>query len=491
MISAGRNGRREKGARTFLKSQPLITENFLLQSGAAVRLYHEYAAGMPILDYHNHLPPREIAEDRRFENLAQIWLAGDHYKWRAMRANGVDERFITGPASDWEKFEKWAETVPATLRNPLFHWTHMELAFPFGIDDRLLNPVTARGIWNTAGARLAQPGFSARGLLKQWKVALVCTTDDPADDLAHHRRFAESEDGVVMVPSFRPDPALAMEDPAAWNAWVDRLSAAADVDIRGWAGLVQALAARCDYFHALGCRLSDHGLESIPADEFSARAVECAIAKLRGGEALDGEAVGQARSALLFELGRMYHARGWTQQFHVGVLRNMNSAFMKRLGRDSGGDTIGDFPQARGTARFLDRLDREGALARTILYNINPADNEVMAAMTGVFQDGSIAGKVQYGSAWWFLDQKSGMERQIDALSSLGLLSRFVGMLTDSRSFLSFSRHEYFRRILCNVLGGDIEQGLLPADFDLVGNMVKDICYRNAAGYFGFNVPQA
>ena len=477
------------GAKTVLRSQPLITENFLLQSKAAVRLYHEYAAGMPILDYHNHLPPREIAGDRRFENLTQMWLAGDHYKWRAMRTCGVAEHFITGPASDWEKFEKWAEVVPSTLRNPLYHWTHMELAFPFGISDRLLNPGTARGIWENANAQLAKPEFSVRGLLKQWKVVLVCTTDDPTDDLAHHREFADVKAGVSMVPAFRPDAVLAMEEPAAWNAWVDRLSAAADVDIRDWTSLLNALARRCDFFHACGCRLSDHGLERLPAAGLSEHDAAIAIARLRSGETLGSEAIRGVRLALLLELGRMYHAHGWTQQFHVGALRNVSSALEKRVGRDSGGDTIGDFPQAQSLARFLDRLEREDALAKTILYNLNPADNEVMGAMIGNFQDARVPGKIQYGSAWWFLDQKSGMERQLDALSSLGLLSRFVGMLTDSRSFLSFSRHEYFRRILCNVLGTDIEQGLMPRDFDLIGGLVKDVCYRNAAGYFGFNVP--
>lgn len=465
----------------------LITENFLLETPSGVRLYHEYARDLPIVDYHCHLPPREMAEDRRFANLTQIWLAGDHYKWRAMRANGVAERYITGDASDEEKFLAWAETVPKTLRNPLYHWTHMELKRPLGISDRLLGPKTAWRIWNECNARLAQPEFSCRGILRQMRVVLVCTTDDPTDSLQEHRAMAADPSFQIRVlPTFRPDRAMAVESVEQFNAWVDRLGEAAGFEIRHYEGFLEALDRRHEYFHAMGCRLSDHGLETMPAEEYTLAQVRAAFARLRRGAAVGPAEAARFKSALLYELALMHHRRGWAQQFHIGALRNTNTRRWQALGPDTGFDSIADGPYARPLARFLDRLDRQDRLARTILYNLNPADNAMMATMIGNFQDGHIPGKIQWGSAWWFLDQKDGIEQHLNTLSNLGLLSRFVGMLTDSRSFLSYTRHEYFRRILCNLLGRDMDAGLLPRDFELVGGLVRDICYHNAVRYFGF-----
>ncbi len=465
----------------------LITENFLLQTPSGVRLYHEYAKDLPIVDYHCHLSPRDMAQDRRFANLTQIWLAGDHYKWRAMRANGVAERFITGDASDEEKFLAWAETVPKTLRNPLYHWTHMELKRPLGISDRLLGPDTAWGIWSECNARLAEPEFSCRGILRQMRVVLVCTTDDPTDSLEAHRALAaDASFGVRVLPTFRPDRALAVESVEGFQAWIDRLQQAADMEVRHYDGFLEALGRRHEYFHAMGCRLSDHGLETIPAAEYTLADVRAAFARLRRGAALAPADAARFKSAVLYELALMNHQRGWTQQFHIGALRNTNTRGWRTLGPDTGFDSIADGPYARPLARFLDRLDQQDRLARTILYNLNPADNAMMAAMIGNFQDGRTPGKIQWGSAWWFLDQKDGIEQHLNTLSNLGLLSRFVGMLTDSRSFLSYTRHEYFRRILCNLLGSDMDAGLVPRDFGLVGGMVRDICYYNAVRYFGF-----
>lgn len=471
-----------------------ITENFLLQTEAAVRLYHEYAKPMPIFDYHSHLPPQQIAEDHQFENLTRIWLAGDHYKWRAMRSAGVPERYCTGDASDWEKFLKWAETVPKTLRNPLYHWTHLELKRPFGISDRLLSPATAQGVWEHCNALLRQKEFSARGILRQMNVVLLCTTDDPTDDLRWHRRIAEDAAFPIRVlPTFRPDRALAVENPAAFRAWVDRLSEASGVAIQDFDSFLEALRRRHDGFHAAGCRLADHGLSVFYAEPYTAQEIESAFRQVyRDGRPLDAELTAKFQSAVLLELAVMNAEKDWAQQFHFGCMRNNNTRAFQTLGPDTGFDSIGDWPQGTAMARFLDRLEQRGRLTRTILYNLNPADNELVATMLGNFQDGLTPGKMQMGSAWWFLDQKDGMERQIEALSNMGLLSQFVGMLTDSRSFLSFTRHEYFRRILCNVLGRDMTEGLLPRDFDLVGAMVQDICYRNAVRYFkieGISVP--
>ncbi len=472
--------KKRRGTDSFLH------RDFLLESPLARTLYHEVAADLPIIDYHNHLPPREIAEDRRFENLTRIWLAGDHYKWRAMRTLGVPERFITGDASDWEKFERWAACVPYTARNPLYHWTHMELREPFGINASL-NADTAARVWKAANAKLSLAAFSVRGLLKRARVEVICTTDDPTDDLRWHRAFARERAPFRMFPAFRPDAALWIDQPEAWNIWMEKLGAAAGKKVSDWSSLLDALRARCDFFHANGCRLADHGLEQMYADDCPPERADAIFRRARSGEPIGEADIRAFRSALLFELGLMYAERDWTQQFHLGALRNVNTRMQRMLGRDSGYDVIGDFEQARPLARALDRWDAEGRLARTIIYNLNPRDNEVFASICGAFQDGVTRGKMQFGSGWWFLDQLDGMTRQIEALSTIGLLSQFVGMLTDSRSFLSFSRHAYFRRLLCNILATDVARGRLPRDRALLNGLVRDICHDNAARYFRFH----
>ncbi len=472
-----------------MQNKPFIHDDFMLESPQARQLYHEFAAPMPIVDFHCHLSPREIAEDKRWENLAQIWLAGDHYKWRAMRSNGVSERYCTGDASDWEKFEQWAATMPYLLRNPLYHWTQLELARYFGVSD-LLGPATARAIWERGNAQLARSDFSSRSLMLRSGVAAVCTTDDPCDTLEHHAALAADRAFAVKVlPTWRPDKALAVESPAAFNAWVDRLAQAAGTDIRDVDGLLSALSARHRYFEERGCLLSDYGVETVCADACTHAEMAKIFARVRGGKPPAPEDVRRYRSAMHHELALMDGAAGWTMQIHYGALRNNNTAMFEAVGPDKGFDPIGDFAIGRALSRFLDRLSRAGRLPKTILYNLNPRDNELLASMLGNFQDGSIPGKMQHGSGWWFLDQKDGMERQIESLSQLGLFSRFVGMLTDSRSFLSYTRHEYFRRILCNILGRDMVKGLVPDDVSMVGRMVKDISYNNAARYFSFGLP--
>jgi len=472
-------------------SDIFITPNFVLQNDTAVELYHEYARDLPIVDYHCHLSPAEVADDRRFENLSQIWLAGDHYKWRAMRAAGVDERYVTGEASDWEKFEKWAETVSKTIRNPLYHWTHLELKRPFGISDRLLSAGTARSIWDECNAKLAEDGFSARGIMKQMNVVLVCTTDDPTDTLEHHARLRDDPSFEIQVlPAFRPDRAMAVESPESFNAWVDKLAESSNIDIKDHDTLLEAIRNRHDYFHDAGCRLSDHGVETIPFVEFDASDVVAVFRRIRRGNELRREEVRLFKSAMLHEFALMDHEKGWVQQYHFGVMRSNNTRMFRQIGPDAGFDSIGDFAVGPEMVRFFDRLDRDDRLAKTILYNINPVHNELVATVIGSFQDGRTPGKMQMGSGWWFLDTKDGMEKQLNALSNVGLLSLFVGMLTDSRSFLSYTRHEYFRRILCNLLGAEIEQGLIPRDMELIGTMVRDICYRNAVRYFGFDLPE-
>jgi len=468
---------------------PFLSEDFLLQTAAARRLYHDYAEGMPIFDYHCHLPVEDIAADRIFPNLTRIWLNGDHYKWRAMRANGVDERLVTGDADDWEKFAAWAATVPKTLRNPLYHWTHLELKRYFDITDRLLDPASAREIYDHGNALLQTPEFSTRAIIARMNLKVVCTTDDPVDNLEHHRTLQEDPAfRVKVLPAFRPDKATAVEDPVVYNHYVDKLSAVSGVPIDDYDDLLAALKARHDFFHQMGCRLSDHGLERPYAAEFRPDDIVRIFAKVRRNESATPLENDQFKTAVLLELARMDADRDWTQQFHFGALRNTNSRALRELGPDTGYDSIGDWPMAAPLARFLDRLASEDRLTRTILYVLNPGDNDVIATMIGNFQDGSVPGKIQFGSGWWFNDQKDGMQRQINALSNMGLLSRFVGMLTDSRSFLSYPRHEYFRRVLCNLLGTDMENGELPHDFDLVGEMVRDICYRNAENYFGIVV---
>jgi len=467
-------------------------EDFLLSTKTARRLYQEYARDMPIYDYHCHLSVRDIAENRKFNDLTEAWLAGDHYKWRAMRANGVAERFITGDATSWEKFEAWASTVPATLRNPLFHWTHLELKRYFGVKGKILCPETARSIFDACSAKLKTDGFRVRELLMSANVRVVCTTDDPTDTLEYHKKLRDDLTfPITVIPAFRPDNAMGVENPEAFNAWTDSLSAASGVDAKSWPAFLEALQSRHDFFHEHGCRLSDHGIEEPYAEEYGDAEIRKIFLSVRKGTPADAGESRKFKSAILFELARMDAERKWTQQLHLGALRNVNSRFLKLLGPNTGFDTIGDWSCAVPLARFLDRLDAVGKLPKTILYSLNPTDNAVLASMTGNFQDGTVAGKMQFGSAWWFNDQKDGMEDQLRYLSSMGLLSRFVGMLTDSRSFLSFPRHEYFRRILCNLLGGDMERGEAPMDFALVGKMVKDICWDNAMAYFGLPIKEA
>ncbi len=467
----------------FMK--PFLSEDFILQTETAKVLYQDFAKSMPIYDYHCHLPVQEIAENKKFKNLTQIWLYGDHYKWRAMRACGIDERLITGEAEDDEKFAAWAATVPKTLRNPIYHWTHMELKNPFGISGILLNPDTSEEIYARCNEMLQEDGFSTRGIMKQMNVRVVCTTDDPADDLSYHQKIRSDQSfGIRIVPTLRPDKALAIENPEAFNAWTDRLEAASDMAINDYPAFLEALRKRHDAFHEAGCRSSDHGLERPYSDDFSPREIDGIFDTIRSGKTTSAENISKFKSAVLLEIAAMHAEKGWVQQFHFGAIRSTNTRFFKRLGPDTGFDSIGDFELAKPLAKFFDLLDRDGRLTKTILYNVNPRDNDLMASMTGNFQDGSVPGKMQFGTAWWFADQKDGMEKQINALSNIGLLSQFVGMTTDSRSFLSYPRHDYFRRILCNLLGNEVENGELPNEIALIGNMVKDICYHNAMRYF-------
>lgn len=465
---------------------PFVHEDFLLQTRAARRLYHEFAEQEPILDYHNHLSPGDIADNRRFRNLTEIWLEGDHYKWRAMRASGVAEKFCTGNAEPFAKFRAWAAAVPSTLRNPLYHWTHLELKRYFGTEE-LLSESTAERTWNQANERLGTPALSARGILKKFQVKALCTTDDPTDDLRHHARLAASDFKIKVFPAFRPDKALGVHEPKSFNAWVERLQRASSVEIAGLDSFLEALEGRHTFFHQQGCRLSDHGLSYCSAEFCSDQAAARIFAKARKGKPVSPLEHAQFSAYLMLFFGHLDSRRGWVKQLHLGALRNNSSRLLRQLGPDTGFDSIGDFPQAQSLSAYLDRLDRDNALPKMILYNVNPADNYLFAAMLGNFQDGTIAGKVQLGSAWWFLDQKEGMEWQMNALSNLGLLSRFVGMVTDSRSFMSFPRHEYFRRVLCNLIGRDMEHGELPNDDALLGGMIRNVCYANARSYL--NLP--
>jgi glucuronate isomerase len=462
-----------------------LDDSFLLDSDTADRLYHEHAEKMPIIDYHCHLPPREIAENKKFENLTKIWLDGDHYKWRAMRYNGIDEYFITGKASDYEKFLKWSETVPYAVRNPLYHWTHLELKRFFGID-RILNRESAPEIYNECTEKLQQEEFSARGILKKFNVEVVCTTDDPADQLEYHEMLNAEGFGTRILPTFRPDKAMQVEDADVYNEYLDRLARAADSEITDLPSLYDVLKKRHDFFESLGCRLSDHGVAEVYSEEITDKEAEEIFARIRKGTPLTNEERLKFKSAMLLFFAELDYDSGWAQQYHIGAFRNNSSRMLEALGTDSGFDSIGDTNIGQSLSRFLDSLDRKNMLAKTILYNVNPRDNYLIGTMAGNFNDGSFPGKIQFGSGWWFLDQKEGMEWQINALSNLGLLSRFIGMTTDSRSFLSYTRHEYFRRILCNIVGVDIEKGLIPNDFTLLGKMIEDICYFNARKYFAF-----
>lgn len=462
-----------------------LDENFLLESKTAEQLFHNYAKQMPVIDYHNHLIPEQIANDINFENITQVWLYGDHYKWRAMRANGVDEYYITGGATDLEKFKKWAETVPYTLRNPLYHWTHLELQRYFDIHE-VLSADNAERIYNECTTKLQTPEYSVQNLLRKMKVETLCTTDDPLDNLEFHQKIKNDGVDIKVLPAFRPDKAMNADDIAGLNAYINKLAELTGKAIDDLDAYLSALKARHDYFAANGCSVSDHGLEQIYAEDYTLEEVKGIFAKIRNSVALTLEDVLKFKSAMLFEFALWDHEKGWVQQYHLGALRNNNNRLLSQLGPDTGFDSIGDFSQAKQLSRFLNNLDSQNRLTKTILYNLNPADNELMATMIGNYNDGTVAGKVQWGSGWWFLDQKDGMIKQINALSNMGLLSRFVGMLTDSRSFLSYPRHEYFRRILCNLFGDDVEKGELPDDTEWIGQIVQDICYNNAKSYFNF-----
>jgi glucuronate isomerase len=462
-----------------------ISKNFLLQSETAVKLYHEHAAPQPIIDYHCHLPPEEIADDKNFDNLTNIWLDGDHYKWRAMRALGVDEKYITGDAPDKQKFEKWAQTVPYTVRNPLYHWTHLELKRYFGIDE-LLNADNAAEVYEDCSEKLQKDSFSTQSLIQKMNVETVCTTDDPVDLLVHHKKLQSSSFDVTVLPAFRPDNAYAFDDIQSYNQYLDHLGDAAGQDISTFDDLLAALESRIDYFHRQGAQLADHGIEKIYYAEADPEELRYSFKQIRSGKDVNPDRQHALSYRILVELGKMYAARGWVQQYHLGALRNTNERMLRKLGPDTGFDSMGDFSQSRNLARFLNELDSTDQLAKTILYNVNPKDNEMLATMIGNYNEGPVKGKMQFGSAWWFMDQKDGMERQLNALSNMGLLSCFIGMLTDSRSFLSYPRHEYFQRVLCNLIGNDVEKGLLPDDIEWLGKIVKDVCYNNAKEYFDF-----
>jgi glucuronate isomerase len=464
-----------------------MDKDFMLDNETAQQLYHEHAAKMPIIDYHCHLNPEFIAKDRQFDNLGQIWLEGDHYKWRAMRTNGIEERFCTGKdTTDWEKFEKWAATVPYTMRNPLYHWTHLELRSVFGVNT-LLKPETAKEIFDECTAKLRTPGFSARGLMKRCNVKVVCTTDDPVDSLEYHIALKNEGFEVKVLPTWRPDKAMAVENAANFRAYIEKLAAVSGVSISKFADLIEALRVRHEFFASVGCKLSDHGIEEFYAEDYTQTEIEAIFNKVYGGKELTKEEIVKFKSAMLVEFAVMDWETGWTQQFHFGAIRDNNSRLFKSLGPDTGFDSIGDFTVAKAMSKFLNRLDTDNKLAKTILYNLNPRDNDLITTMIGNFQDGSVSGKIQFGSGWWFLDQEIGMTAQMNSLSVLGLLSRFVGMLTDSRSFLSYPRHEYFRRILCNLIGTDVEKGKLPAsELAFLGQMVEDISYNNANNFFKF-----
>ena len=464
-----------------------MSKDFLLQTETAQKLFHEHAAKMPIIDYHCHLIPKMVADDYKFSSITEIWLGGDHYKWRAMRTNGIDEKYCTGKdTTDWEKFEKWAETVPYTMRNPLYHWTHLELKTAFGIE-KLLSPATAREIFDECNAKLATPAYTARNIMRRYKVEVVCTTDDPVDSLEYHQKVKDDGFEIKMLPAWRPDKAMAVENAANFRAYVEKLSDVSGVNISSFDDMILALRKRQDFFASMGCKLSDHGIEEFYAEDYTDAEIKAIFNKVYGGTTLSREEVLKFKSAMMVIFGEMDHAKGWTQQFHYGAIRDNNSRMFKLLGPDTGFDSIGSFNTAKAMSKFLNRLASQDKLTKTIIYNLNPCDNEVVATMLGNFQDGTVAGKIQFGSGWWFLDQKDGMEKQMNALSLLGLLSRFVGMLTDSRSFLSYPRHEYFRRTLCNLLGNDVENGLLQAsELDFIGQMVENISYNNAKNFFQF-----
>ncbi len=465
--------------------KPFLDRNFLLESKTAEKLYHGFAEELPIIDYHCHLPVQQIADDINFENLTQIWLYGDHYKWRAMRTNGVDESYCTGSKSDCEKFEKWAETVPYTLRNPLYHWTHLELQRYFDVDD-LLNPESAKKIFNACNAKLRKKKYSVKNLLRNMNVEIVCTTDDPIDTLQYHKKIKDSGFDIRVLPAFRPDKAMNVDNANEFNAYLQKLESVSCIQISSYQSYIDALRQRHDFFASMGCSVSDHGLECMCAEDYDDKEIIASFNKIKNEESLTASEQLKFRSAMLHLFSIWDHEKGWVQQYHLGALRNNNARTLQSSGPDTGWDSIGDFEQGKLLSKYFDRLDATNQLAKTILYNLNPADNELVATMTGNFNDGSFPGKMQFGSAWWFLDQKDGMISQLNALSNMGLISRFVGMITDSRSFLSFPRHEYFRRIVCNLFGDEIEKGELPNNIKWTGKIIQDICYYNAKNYFGW-----
>lgn len=462
-----------------------LDENFLLQTATAQKLYHEYAKDMPIIDYHCHLPPDQIADDINFNNITHAWLYGDHYKWRAMRANGVNERFVTGNATDEEKFQKWAETAPYTMRNPLYHWTHLELQRYFNID-AILSGKNWKEIYDETSAKLQTKEFSIQGLIQKMNVKVICTTDDPIDSLEHHQKIAKDGAVAKIAPAFRPDKAMAADDLTSFNAYVDKVAAVSNIEVNSFDAYLKALKSRHDFFAANGCKVSDHGLEQIYAEDYTDAEISAIFEKIRGNNAITHTELLKFKSAMLYHFAIWDHEKGWIQQYHLGALRNNNARALSNLGPDTGWDSIGDFSQGVALSKFLNRLDTTNQLTKTILYNLNPRDNELMATMIGNFNDGSVAGKIQFGSGWWFLDQKDGMTKQLNTLSNMGLVSQMVGMLTDSRSFLSFPRHEYFRRILCNLFGDDVENGELPNDIEWIGKVIQDISYNNAQRYFNW-----
>lgn len=462
----------------------LIHNNFLLENKYAELLYHEYAKTLPIIDYHNHLSPKAIAEDQRFENITEVWIAGDHYKWRAMRTLGINEKYITGDSSDEEKFNHWVKTLPYTLRNPLHHWSQLELARYFN-EFELLTPANAQRIYQDTKAQIQTENFSARNLLTQMNVKVLCTTEDPIDTLEHHQQLIKSNFTVKVSTAFRPDKSILIRNPD-YNDYIDLLSIAARIEISDYDDLLQALEKRISFFHDNGCRLSDHGLTHVPYKISDRATVKKIFAKRRAGKKVSPLEEEQFQTAILLFLGEQYHKKGWVQQFHLGAMRNNNTRMLQQLGPDTGWDSIGNYPIAHDLSRFLDQLDTHNQLSKTILYNLNPSDNEMMATMIGNFNDGSLKGKIQWGSGWWFLDQLDGMTNQINTLSNMGLISCFIGMLTDSRSFLSFPRHEYFRRLLCNIFGNEIEKGILPNDPKWIGKIISDISFYNAKEYFNY-----
>lgn len=477
----------KKNIKKSKTDKKFITKDFLLLNKIAERLYHNYAKNLPIIDYHNHLPIKEIAEDKNFDNITQVWLYGDHYKWRAMRTNGVDEKLITGKTSDWEKFLAWAETVPYTLKNPLYHWTHLELKNPFGISNKLLNGNTAKEIYEHCNKLLQTNDFSVKGLLKNFNVKFLCTTDDPLDSLEYHRKIKRDKFDLKVFPAFRPDKGMAVENLAQFSLWFNKLQEIANIQINSFQKYIDAIRQRHDFFHKSGCKISDHGIEVPYAEDYTQQEIENIFQKILSSKELNQEEILKFKSAMMYEFGVMDHEKGWVQQLHIGALRNNNTRMFNKLGPDTGYDSIGDFNIAASLVKFLDKLDKSDKLAKTIIYNLNPKDNEVVATIIGSFQDGSVPGKIQLGSGWWFLDQKDGIEKQLTSLSNMGLLSRFIGMLTDSRSFLSFSRHEYFRRILCNMIGEEVEKGFLPDSDELLAPLIEGVCYYNAEKYFGFD----